>query len=196
MHTFLYCRVSTGGQTTENQAVEAENAGFAIDQAYSDTISGKVPAAERPEFSKLLDTIGRTRKPKRLIVTKLDRLGRDAGDILSTVKRLEELDCGVKVLQLGDIDLTSPAGKIILATLSAVAEVERDLIVERTKAGLVRARRQGKKLGRPKALGAADETRALAALRDGESITSIARDLGVSRATIMRLRDARKDTAA
>lgn len=189
MHTFFYARVSTASQTTENQALEVEQAGYAVDQAYSDTISGKVPAAERPEFEKMLDTIGRTRKPKRLIVTKLDRLGRDAGDILSTVKSLEEMGCGVKVLQLGDIDLTSPGGKIVMATLAAVAEVERDMIVERTKAGLARARNEGKRLGRPRAVSDDGIRRILTALDEGQSISRVARDVGVSRATVMRVRD-------
>ena len=85
MHTFIYARVSTAGQTTENQLLEIERAGYEADAIFADTISGKVPAMERPEFAKLMDTISRTRKPKRLIVSKLDRLGRDAVDILGSV---------------------------------------------------------------------------------------------------------------
>ena len=68
-------------------------------------------------------------------MTKLDRLGRDAIDILTTVRRLSDLGCAVRVLQLGELDLTSSAGKMVLSALSAVAEMERDILVERTKAG-------------------------------------------------------------
>jgi DNA invertase Pin-like site-specific DNA recombinase len=190
MHTFTYTRVSTAGQTTENQSLEIEKAGFSADQAYSEVISGKVPAVERVEFAKMVDTIKRTRNPKQLVVTKLDRLGRDASDILGTVKRLDELDCAVKVLQLGDIDLTSSAGKIILGTLAAVAEVERDILIERTQAGLMRARNEGKTLGRPKVTDSEKRRGILDRLHAGVSVSQVARDYGVSRATIIRIRDA------
>lgn len=188
MHTFTYSRVSTAGQTTKNQDLEIEQAGYVADQAYSDTISGKIPAGDRPEFAKMLDSIARTRKPKRLIVTKLDRLGRDAGDILSTVKLLEGMQCAVKVLQLGDIDLTSAGGKIVVGTLAALAEVERDILIERTHAGLARAKREGKTLGRPKVT--TDKTRQLMLdqLRAGNSVSQVAREHGVSRATVIRVR--------
>ena len=95
MQTFVYARVSTVDQTTDNQLLEIEQAGYEADTVYTDTVSGKVPAEDRSEFGKMLDTITRTRKPKRLIVTKLDRLGRDAIDILTTVRRLSELECAV-----------------------------------------------------------------------------------------------------
>ena len=67
-----------------------------------------------------------------------------------TVKRLSELGCAVRVLELGGLDLTSLAGKLALSTLSAVAEMERNILVERTHAGIARARKEGKTLGRPK----------------------------------------------
>jgi putative DNA-invertase from lambdoid prophage Rac len=190
MQTFVYARVSTVDQTNDNQLLEIDQAGYDADTVYTDTISGKVPAEDRPEFGKMLDTITRTRKPKRLIVTKLDRLGRDAIDILITVRRLSELECAVKVLQLGELDLTSSAGKMVLSTLSAVAEMERDILVERTKAGLVRARAEGKQLGRPKLVGKKSATEILEKLSRNVSVAQIARDHGVSRMTIMRVRDA------
>lgn len=80
-------------------------------------------------------------------MTKLDRLGRDNIDILSTVRKLGDRGVGVVVLQLGKLDLTSAAGKLTLGVLSAVAEMERDLIRERTQAGIERAKAQGKTLG-------------------------------------------------
>jgi DNA invertase Pin-like site-specific DNA recombinase len=84
-----------------------------------------------------------------ITVTKLDRLGRDAVDVLTTIRRLGELEVKVIVLQLGQLDLTSPARRIMLTMLAAVAEMERDLLVECTKAGMERVRAEGKKLGRP-----------------------------------------------
>lgn len=189
MHTFIYARVSTAGQTTENQLLEIAAAGYEADTAYEDVISGKVPAMERPEFAKMMDTIERTKKPKRLIVTKLDRLGRDAVDILGTVRALEATGCAVRVLQLGDLDLTSSAGKLVLSTLAAVAEMERDILIERTNAGLARARKEGKRLGRPKATDDEAATAIREKLGMGLSVSQVAREHGVSRQTVMRIRD-------
>ena len=70
MHTFVYARVSTSDQTNDNQLLELEQAGYDADTVYTDTVSGKVPADERPEFSKMLDTVTRTRKPKRMYGSK------------------------------------------------------------------------------------------------------------------------------
>jgi putative DNA-invertase from lambdoid prophage Rac len=190
MHTFVYARVSTADQTNDNQLLEIEQAGYEADTVYTDTISGKVPADERPEFGKMLDTVTRTRKPKRIIVTKLDRLGRDAIDIMTTVKRFSEMGCAVRVLQLGDLDLASSAGKLVLSTLSAVAEMERDLLVERTNAGLARARAEGKTLGRPRVTNKKSAGEILSKLGEGVSVAQIAREQGVSRMTVMRIRDA------
>lgn len=188
MQTYFYSRVSTADQTTANQSVEAEKVGARIDHAYSETISGKVPAADRPVFGEMLKAIERTNGDKRLIVSRLDRLGRDAADVLATVKRLGALGCTVKVLQLGDIDLTGGPGKVVLATLAAVGEIERDLIVERTKAGLDRARKEGKRLGRPLATDPSMQSEILAALEQGDSVAATARRFGVSRRTVERVR--------
>ena len=189
MQTFAYLRVSTAGQTAENQLLEIESAGYVPDAVYSDVVSGRIPATERPEFAKMADALLRMKPPKRLIVSKLDRLGRDAADVMSTVRNLAGIGCFVRVLQLGDLDLVSSAGKLVLTTLAAVAEMERDILVERTNAGLDRARRDGKKLGRPKAL----DKLAAAAIRieldQKVPVAEIARNHAVSRATIARIRD-------
>lgn len=189
MLTFSYSRVSTASQTTENQSLEITAAGYSPDHEYMETISGKVPAFERPEFSRMLETIKRTKKDKQLVVTKLDRLGRDASDILQTVNHLEALGCAVKVLQLGNMDLTSVGGKIVLATLSALAEVERDILVERTKVGLQRAKKEGKSLGRPRVTDKTARDDILVKLSEGVSVSQIARDHKISRATVIRIRD-------
>jgi putative DNA-invertase from lambdoid prophage Rac len=148
--TFLYCRVSTSSQFTENQVQEVKSAGFDVQasRVVEETISGSVPASERKGFQSLL---GKMESGDVLIVTKLDRLGRNAMDVRSTVERLEGAGIRVHCLALGGVDLTSAAGKMTMQVLGAVAEFERDLLIERTQAGLVRAKLEGKKLGRPEA---------------------------------------------
>ncbi len=186
MFTLAYARVSTADQATENQILEIRAAGYVPDAVYAEVVSGKIPAMDRPEFAKLTDALSRMGINKRLVVSKLDRLGRDAADVLQTVKMLGEVGCAVKVLPLGDLDLTSPAGKLVLTTLAAVAEMERDLLIERTHAGLARARSQGKKLGRPTLITPDIKSAISQALERGDSVSSLAKVYGVSRATVMR----------
>lgn len=186
--TFAYARVSTTGQTTENQLQEIAAAGFAVEphRVVSETVSGSVAIASRNGFAKLLD---RLERGDVLIVTKLDRLGRDAIDVSATVTELERVGVRVHCLALGGTDLTSSAGKMTMAVINAVAQFERDLLIERTQAGLERARSQGKKLGRPSAIDA-DRRRAIVdALHRGESVASVARAHRTSRQTIIRIRD-------
>jgi len=141
MATFGYGRVSTQDQTTDNQRLEIERAGYTIDYWFADEgVSGAVLAAQRPQFRDMLTKI---RAGESLVVTKIDRLGRDAVDIQQTVKQFKALGVRVFVTQLGATDLTNSAGKMLLGMLAAFAEMERDLIVERTQAGLARARAQG-----------------------------------------------------
>jgi putative DNA-invertase from lambdoid prophage Rac len=185
MAVFGYGRVSTKEQTTENQRREIEAAGYAVDFWHADEgVSGKVSAAQRPQFAKMLSQI---RDGETLVVTKLDRLGRDAQDIGATIKALAARRIMVVVLQLGKLDLTSAAGKLMLNMLAAVAEMERDLLVERTQSGLARAKAEGKTLGRPTST--TDEQRAAMARQHqaGESISSLARTFGISRASVMRV---------
>jgi DNA invertase Pin-like site-specific DNA recombinase len=84
--------------------------------------------------------LDKLRKDDVLVVTKLDRLGRDAVDVLATIRRLGQLEVKMLVLQLGQLDLTSPAGRLMLTMLAAVAEMERDLLIKHTRAGLERTR--------------------------------------------------------
>ncbi|MDR5758201.1 recombinase family protein [Caballeronia sp. LZ035] len=188
--TFAYCRVSTTEQTTANQVLEIQNAGFSLDpkRIIEESISGSTVAAMRPGFAKLLE---RMEEDDVLIVTKLDRLGRNAMDVRATVERLQDAGIRVHCLQLGGADLTSPTGKLTMTILSAVAEFERGLLIERTNAGLGRAKAEGKALGRPAALSEAEAEEALARLDAGESMVKVAEDLGVSRTTLHRLKIAK-----
>ncbi|MHA6897228.1 recombinase family protein [Ralstonia pseudosolanacearum] len=185
---FAYCRVSTADQTTDNQIQEIEAAGFAVakQRVIAETVSGSVPAFERKGFAKLVD---RLEDSDVLIVTKLDRLGRNAIDVRSTVERLAQIGVRVHCLALGGVDLTSAAGKMTMGVISAVAEFERDLLIERTQSGLRRARAEGKTFGRPSALSEAQRATVIDQLNDGTSVAQIAREMKTSRQTIMRVRE-------
>jgi putative DNA-invertase from lambdoid prophage Rac len=184
---FAYCRVSTADQTTDNQVQEIEGAGFAVakQRIIRETVSGSVPALERKGFAKLID---RLEEGDVLIVTKLDRLGRNAIDVRSTVERLASIGVRVHCLALGGVDLTSPAGRMTMQVINAVAEFERDLLIERTQAGLRRAKAEGKTFGRPSALSEAQRAKVIEQLDEGVSIAQIARDMNTSRQTVMRVR--------
>lgn len=192
---FAYCRVSTGDQTTSNQIGEIAAAGFTLEpqRVIVETISGSTAASERPQFTKLLE---RMERGDVLVVTKLDRLGRNAMDLRATVDKLEKSGVRVHCLALGGIDLTSAAGKMTMGVIAAVAEFERDLLVERTNAGLARAKKEGKRFGRPPALDAAERKMALDLLDAGVPVSEVARDLGTSRQTVIRTRDSRPVPAA
>lgn len=183
---FAYGRVSTRDQTSENQRLEIERAGYQVQYWFADEgVSGKVPAGQRPQFSKLLQQM---RDGETLVVAKLDRLGRDAQDVGATIKALAARGIEVIVLQLGKLDLTSPAGKLMLNMLAAVAEMERDQLVERTQSGLARAKAQGKTLGRPVATNAAQRAAMAKAHTEEEiSISELARRHNISRASVMRI---------
>ncbi len=187
---FAYCRVSTTDQTTDNQVREIEAAGFKVDRKRitTETISGSTAATSRPGFAKLVDKL---ESGDILVVTKLDRLGRNAMDVRATVDRLAAEGVRVHCLQLGGVDLTSPAGRMTMSVISAVAEFERDLLIERTQQGLSRAKAAGTRMGRPNALSDGDASAALQKLDSGLPVAEVARLFSTSRQTIMRLRDSR-----
>lgn len=120
-----------------------------------------------------------------LVVTKLDRLGRDAADVLATVRLLADMQVEVVVLQLGKTDLSSAAGKLLVMMLAAVAEMERDLLVERTQAGLERARAEGKTLGRPLKTTPEQRKAMIEGYAAKIAVSALARQYGVSRATVL-----------
>ncbi|EFF5187905.1 recombinase family protein (plasmid) [Escherichia coli O157:H7] len=184
---FAYCRVSTLEQTTENQRREIESAGFNVrpQRIIEEQISGSVAASERPGFNRLLD---RLESGDVLIVTKLDRLGRNAMDIRKTVEQLTESGIRVHCLALGGVDLTSPAGKMTMQVISAVAEFEQDLLLERTYSGIARARDAGKRFGRPPVLNEEQTQKVLERIKSGASISAIAREFRTTRQTILRVR--------
>jgi putative DNA-invertase from lambdoid prophage Rac len=187
--TFAYVRVSTAGQSTDNQIRETEAAGFKVDRrrVVSETVSGSAAMDQRPGFIRLLD---RLEADDVLVVTKLDRLGRNTVDVCGTVAKLEGMGVRVHCLALGGMDLTSAAGKMTMGVLASVAQFERDLLVERTQVGLDRAKAEGATLGRPATFDDAQRDAIRAALTAGASVSALAREHGTSRQTILRVRNA------
>lgn len=185
--TFLYARVSTDDQTTANQVLEAKAKGYAIEdhRVFEEHVSGKVAAFDRPVFSAMYS---RMEKGDNLVVTKLDRLGRSVTNIVATVEILAQAGIKVVCIQLGGVDLTSPAGKLQMQVLGAVAEFERSLVVERTQAGLARAKAEGKQLGR-KVSYTPEQAEAIRAkyLGGGHSIRQLAAEYSLSVGTIQKL---------
>lgn len=174
--------MSTADQHTENQVQEVQAAGFAVEpqRVIEETISGSTCASQRKGFIKLLE---RMEAGDVLVVTKLDRLGRNAIDVQQTVQNLEAKGIRVHCLALGGVDLTSAAGKMTMGVLAAVAEFERDLLIERTQAGLERAKAAGKILGRPAAV---DKAEIQALKLEGLSQSQVVGKLGVSLSTVKR----------
>ena len=186
---FAYARVSTVEQVTENQREQIARAGYTIRPKFfiEEQVSGSVPAAQRPGFQRLLE---RMDEGDTLVVTKLDRIGRDSIDVQQTVERFQHEGIRLVVLQLGNLDLTSSAGALMVKMLAAVADFERDLIIERTQAGQARARAAGTHMGRPSKT-TPDQQRAIRkALAAGATVSSMAASYQVSRATIIAIRGA------
>ena len=149
MAIYGYIRVSTEGkgQTTDNQRKSISDAGYAVDGFYSeDGVSGSKPAMSRPVFAALM---GIAKEGDTIIITMIDRLGRSASDILNVVEMLKGRGIKLKVMQFDGMDITSAMGKMILTCMSAMAELERNILIERTNAGLSRTKEQGTRLGRP-----------------------------------------------
>jgi DNA invertase Pin-like site-specific DNA recombinase len=187
MAIYAYIRVSTDnkGQTTDNQRKLIEDAGFAVNEFFSeDGVSGSIRAEERKEFSKMMSKL---KAGDTIILTMVDRLGRSASDILGVVERLKKMDVKLRVMQFDGIDITSPMGKMILTCMAAMAELERNLLIERTVAGLSRTKAQGTKLGRSMVVSPDTLRTILGAKAQGKSIDKVSGELGVSRATAFRL---------
>jgi putative DNA-invertase from lambdoid prophage Rac len=186
--TFAYARVSTIEQTPDNQIREMKAAGFSIEphRMVTETVSGSMALTQRKGFARLLDKM---EKGDVLVVTQLDRLGRDAVDVSMTVARLEKMGIRVHCLALGGVDLTSSAGKMTMNVINAVAQFERDLLIERTQDGLSRVKAQGKPLGRPPILSLDQQKIVQKKIESGQTVSAIARQFNTSRQTIMRVRD-------
>lgn len=172
-----YTRVSTTAQDNVLQVDALEAAG--CERIYKEARSGATK--ERPELSRCLDTI---RPGDTLVVWRLDRLGRSLKDLVEITSKLEAMKIGFRSLTEA-IDTTTSGGKLIFHIFAALAEFERALIQERTKAGLMAARARGRKGGRPKAMSDTDVKKAHAMLLDPKMTkTEVARNFNVTRVTL------------
>ena len=178
-HLVGYARVSTLDQKLHLQLDALQTAG--CDRVFSDHASGA--KAERPGLLKALDYV---RRGDTLVVWRLDRFGRSLGDLVHKVEALEQQGIGFRSLQEA-IDTTSPSGKLVFHLFGALSEFERDLVRERTMAGLASARARGRKGGRPRSMGEGKVKLASRLMRDPElSIAEVCRAVGVSSATLYR----------
>jgi DNA invertase Pin-like site-specific DNA recombinase len=181
-----YARVSKadGSQSLDLQRDALTQAGVAAEATYADQVSGKRDS--RPGLDACLKAL---RAGDVLVVWKLDRLGRDLRHLVNVVQELTERDIGLRVLagQGAQIDTTTPAGRLIFGIFAALAEFERELIRERTVAGLVAARARGRRGGRKFALSKAQVRLAQAAMANRDtSVADLAAELGVKPVTLYR----------
>lgn len=173
-----------GGQVVDLQRDALRAAGVASERLYEDRASGR--REDRPGLTACLKAL---RRGDVLVVWKLDRLGRDLRHLVNLVQGLADRGGGLKVLtgQGAAIDTTTPAGKLAFGIFAAIAEFERELIVERTKAGLAAARARGRRGGRPYKMTPAKLRLAMAAMADVETnVGDLCRELGITRQTLYR----------
>ncbi|MFE1171572.1 recombinase family protein [Streptomyces sp. NPDC058773] len=180
-HLIGYARVSTDDQEAQLQHDALTEAGCT--RIFTDKASGK--NTDRPELAAVLDYL---RPGDTLCMWKLDRFARSLIDLVTTVDALAERGIGFKVLTgaLASIDPHTPDGRLMLQVVGAMAEFERSLIKDRTRAGLEAAKAQGRTGGRPTVMDADKLAAAKARRAKGEGVTAIAKALGVSRATLYR----------
>lgn len=173
-----YSRVSTADQNLDLQNDALTKAG--CERIFSDVASGA-----KADRAGLAEAIGFARAGDTLVVWKLDRLGRSLPHLIATVRELEAKGIGFRSVQ-ESIDTTSPAGKLFFHMIGALAEFERDIIRERTKAGLLSARARGRLGGRPAALDKRKAEMATSLYESKANIRDICTTLGISKATLYR----------
>jgi DNA invertase Pin-like site-specific DNA recombinase len=174
-----YARVSTWDQTTDPQIAALKAAG--CEKIFQETASGT--KTDRPELAKALEYM---REGDTLVVWRLDRLGRSLQHLIGTVTELHERGIGFRSIH-ESVDTTTSAGKLVFHIFGALAEFERDLIVDRTKAGLAAAKARGSKSGRKPVLSAAQIATCRTLHESGQhTVAEIAATVGCSRATVYR----------
>jgi DNA invertase Pin-like site-specific DNA recombinase len=186
----LYLRVSTIDQTTANQERElrqvAERAGWKVDKVYKDHgISGSKGRDKRPAFDALHKAAAR-REIDIVMAWSVDRLGRSLQDLVAFLSEIHAAGVDLFLHQQG-LDTTTPAGKALFQMMGVFAEFERSMIQERVRAGLRRAKDDGKKLGRPRIAPQLEE-RIRAALKAGETIRGAADKFDVNPSTVQRIK--------
>lgn len=174
-----YARVSTSDQDLALQRDALLAAGVDASRIYSETASG-ARGTVRPAMAASFKAL---RKGDTLVVWKLDRLGRSLEELVQTVQRIEAKGANLRILTMA-IDTSTPGGRFIFHIFAALAEFERELIVERTNAGLAAARARGRVGGRARVIPDEDVARAIDMLKAGTDPRAVAKALGVSKSTI------------
>ena len=178
-----YARVSTGHQSLDQQLDALTAAGVDPKRVYSDKLSGTSTREQRPGLAGLLDY---ARPGDAIVVVGIDRLGRNAAEVMATIRELRDREIVLRSLREG-IDTSNATGRMVAGVLASLAELELELGRERRAAAREARRSRGQHIGRPKAL---DKSKAALAQRmhkGGESASTIATALGVSRATVYRV---------
>jgi DNA invertase Pin-like site-specific DNA recombinase len=178
-----YARVSTGHQSLDQQLDALTAAGVDSKRVYTDKLSGASTREQRPGLAALLDY---ARPGDAIVVAGIDRLGRNAAEVMATIRDLRDRNIVLRSLREG-IDTSNATGRMVAGVLASLAELELELGRERRTAAREARRARGQHIGRPKAL---DEKKAALAQRmhaNGESASTIATALGVSRATVYRV---------
>ena len=182
-----YARVSTGDQNLDNQLheirAEVERRGWELNGVHTDIISGAKDT--RPGLGELLRQVDKGQVDV-VVVVRLDRLGRSLRHLLTVIETISNAGVGLVSIRDAAIDTTA-SGKLMIAIIGAFASFERDLLIERTRAGIERARRQGRVFGRPRVDVPVEA--AVKLLDQGHSLRSVARMLNVPRATLTRRLD-------
>jgi len=178
-----YARVSTVHQSLDQQTDALTAAGVDVARVYTDKLSGTSTRQQRPGLAALLDY---ARQGDAIVVVGIDRLGRNAAEVMMTIRDLGERGIVLRSLREG-IDTSNPTGRMVAGVLASLAELELELGRERRAAARDARRARGQSIGRPKALDASKAALVQRMHASGESATTIATTLGVSRATIYRL---------
>lgn len=185
----IYCRVSTADQSCERQVDEltafAERGGYEILGIFKETASGA--SANRLARNRIID-LAQARQIDVILVTELSRWGRSTQDLLDTLNKLAGWKVSVVAMSGMAFELDTPHGRMMATLLAGIAQFERDLLSERVKSGLAAAKARGKKLGRQSGQRPKSDKltpKVVQACLDGKSYRWIARDLGISKNTVM-----------
>src|SRR6516225_2282316 len=187
-----YARVSTGHQSLDQQADALTAAGVDSRRMYSDKLSGTSTREQRPGLAALLDY---ARERDAIVVVGIDRQGRNAAEVMATIRELGERNIVLRSLREG-IDSSNATGRMVAGVLASLAELELELGRERRSAAREARRARGQAIGRPKALNASKAALAQRMHANGESAGTIATTLGVSRATVYRVLAEQTEDAA
>jgi DNA invertase Pin-like site-specific DNA recombinase len=178
-----YARVSTMHQSLDQQMDALAAAGVDAARVYTDKLSGTSTRQQRPGLAALLDY---ARQGDAIVVVGIDRLGRNAAEVMTTIRDLGE--CGIVLRSIREgIDTSNASGRMVAGVLASLAELELELGRERRTAARDARRARGQSIGRPKALDKSNSALAQRMHANGESASTIANALGVSRATVYRV---------